>query len=54
MFLPLSLQAPCGGFNVNVGFFAHVPLPDNTLYEVLLCNVELLVHTFFFSHLQSH
>ena len=30
MFPPLSPQAPCGGFNVDVGFFARVPQPDDS------------------------
>jgi hypothetical protein len=41
MFPPLSLQAPCGGFNVDVGFFARVPPPDDALYEALLRDAEL-------------
>ena len=41
MFPPFSLQAPCGRFNVDVGFFARVPQPDDALYEALLRNAEL-------------
>jgi len=41
MFPPLSLRAPCGGFNVDVGFFARVPQPDDALYDALLRDVEL-------------
>jgi len=49
MFPPLSLQAPCGGFNIDVGFFVHVPPLDDALYEALLCDMELVsVHLFFF------
>jgi hypothetical protein len=41
MFPPLSLQAPCGGFNVDVGFFARVPQLVDALYEALLRDAEL-------------
>jgi hypothetical protein len=41
MFPPFSLQAPCGRFNIDVGFFARVPQPDDALYEALLRNAEL-------------
>jgi hypothetical protein len=48
MFPPLSLQAPYGGFNINVGFFVHVPPLDDALYKALLYDIELVSARLFF------